>query len=606
MAPPTAGATAEPTTTTGPIRIARFDQEHPAGTPETGPIADLTADPSADPVVPPDGPGTPGWPGRRGRASAIVSGMSRRNLVLAGAVGAATAAGAGTVVLRAITGTSSPTAPPAEDEGAPSPIQGTPRAPAAVVPGGVLALPDDLTTDLLLRRVTYGATPGLVGAVDRIGAQDWLARQLDPATVRDPGGEQVARLFPDLGLSTPEARSRLEDGDVRLLAELRAAHVGRAIWSSRQLFEILVDHWSNVLNLPAGDGALWDTRHRFDTDVVRANALASYEELLVAAAIHPAMLVALDGTESRGTRPNERYARELLEHHTVGADAGFSERDVHRTALLFTGWRAVDGAAVYDLSRHFVGELKIMRFTHRNGSAAEGRPAQHALLRYLANHPRTARTVAHGLAVRFVSDDPPDSLVERLAQVYTVGRTAILPVLRALFSSPELAESAGEKVRRPFERLAATVRALDAPVPGDRRPVTDLSSSLQAAGHLPLASPLPGGYPDVAAAWQSPGAALEQLNATSALVHGQWPERLGLPGPGRLLAEKPGDRDGVVDAVARRVLGRAPTAAERAGARALLEGTRLPATFRAGSAEQEETVALVATLLLCSPSHLTR
>ena len=143
-------------------------------------------------------------------------------------------------------------------------------------------------------------------------------------------------------------------------------------------------------------------------------------------------------------------------------------------------------------------------------------------------------------------------------------------------------------------------------MPGDSQALLDLYFSLEPAGHQPLASPRVTGYPDVAAAWQSPVAALEQFNATTGLVHGGWPEKLALPGPERLLAKAPADRAATVDAVARRVLGRAATSSERRAARTLLEGTRLPATFRTGSGEQRETVALVATLLLSSPTHLTR
>jgi uncharacterized protein (DUF1800 family) len=532
--------------------------------------------------------------------------MSRRNLFLVGAAGAATATGAGTVALRSILHTGAPSTPPgAAAGGGPSPVLGTPKAPAAAAPGSVLRLPANLSTDLLLRRVTYGAIPGQLDAVDRIGPQDWLTRQLDPTTLKDPGGDAVGRLFPDLERSTADLRARLQPFDGKVMTDLGAAHVGRAIWSSRQLQEVLVDFWSNLLHVPNPHFALWDTRHRYDADVVRANALGTYEDMLVASAIHPAMLLFLNVSEGGGSNPNESYARELLEQHTVGEDA-FSERDVRRTALLFTGWRVESGAAVYDLTRHFVGELKIMKFSHPNDTAATGRTAQRAFLHYLAHHPRTARNVARRLAVRFVSDSPPDSLVERLAQVYTNNRTAILPVLRALFSSPELADSAGEKVRRPFERLAATVRALDAGVPGDSQALFDLYFSLEPAGHQPLASPRVTGYPDVADAWQSPVAALEQLNATTGLVHGGWPEKLALPGPGRLLAKAPADRGATVDAVARRLFGRTATPAERAAARTLLEGSRLPATFRAGSEEQRETVALVATLLLTSPTHLTR
>jgi uncharacterized protein (DUF1800 family) len=588
--------TGDASTDTGAVRIARFDGEHPAGTPETGPIADLVCDLAASPGDDADDGADDDVAARRrrGRISGHSAGMSRRNLVLAGAVGVATATGAGGVVLRSLTRTDAPLPAAARLGDDPSPILGVPKAPAAVVPGGALALPKNLSTDLLVRRATYGATPGLLDEVDRTGPREWLTRQLDPAGLKDPRGDAVRRLFPTLGWSVLEVHERVSPGDGTVMADLGAAHAGRAMWSSRQLSEVLVDLWSNHFNVTCPHPSVWDTRHRYDAEVIRAHALGSFEDLLVASAVHPAMLGYLDGGDSAGSRPNENYARALLEHHTLG-EGGFDERDVHRTALLFTGWRVQDGAAVYDLSRHFAGRLEILGFEHPNPSAAAGRDAQLAFLRYLARHPRTARTVARALAVRFVADSPPSALVERLAQVYTTGRTAILPMLRALFSAPELADSAGEKVRRPFERLAATVRALDVPVPDDAGVVRGLADRLAAAAHRPLAFPGAGGYPDVAAAWQSPAAALELLDATSGLVRRR-----------RVLDDPPTERDDVIEAVARRVLGRAPSPAERSGARTLLAGTRLPERFRAGSPEQDDTVALAATLLLTSPAHLVR
>jgi uncharacterized protein (DUF1800 family) len=368
----------------------------------------------------------------------------------------------------------------------------------------------------------------------------------------------------------------------------------------------MVDFWANHLNVPCPDRRVWDTRHRYDADVVRRSALGRFSDLLAAAATHPAMLAYLDGASSAGDEPNEAYARELLEVHTVGPSARFTEADVRAAALLMTGWRVSDGESVYDPSRHHAGPVKVLGFSHPNAGVGDGPAAQRALLAYLAAHPATARTLARKLAVRFVSDDPPDALVDRLAKVYTAGGTAIVPVLVTLFGSAEFAASAGEKVRRPFERLAATTRMLNPALGQGKRGLLDLYRLLVPAGHQPLAWPGADGYPDVAAAWRSPATALEDLNATANLVHGWWPDRLDLPGPGKLLDDPPDNRDDTIEAVARRVLGRDPGRAERNAVRALLAGTELPTTFRKGTWEQEETVALAATLLLSSPAHLSR
>jgi hypothetical protein len=117
---------------------------------------------------------------------------------------------------------------------------------------------------------------------------------------------------------------------------------------------------------------------------------------------------------------------------------------------------------------------------------------------------------------------------------------------------------------------------------------------------------MPNGYPDVATSWQSPAAALEQLNMAAAIVHGWWPNKLALPGPKKILPKPPRNRTAVVDAVGKKVLGRALTDQERSATRALLSATKLPASFGSRTWEQEETVALSTTLLLTSPTFLTR
>jgi uncharacterized protein (DUF1800 family) len=645
-----AGGTAPPTLlSTGsggphdtiPVRFARFDQEHPTGAVDTVPVpagpapdgdpgdgrhpggtAPAATGPPSDPAGPVDpahpvdadgsvdptdpvgaaGPGDGATGEPAGEPASDDWEISRNHvLVVLGAAGLATAAGA---VLVLADSASSPSPPLLPATG----VEPGGRAPAtgAAVPGAALRLPRNLDTDLLVRRVSYGATPGMVEAVERMGAQEWLARQLDPASLKDPGGDELRRRFPDLGRDPAAIRERLRPGSAKVMTDLGAAHVGRAVWSSRQLLEVMVDFWSNHLNVPSPDARVWDTRHAYDADVVRRHALGRFTDLLAAATFHPAMLAFLDGGVSAGARPNENHARELLELHTVGTDAGYGETDVRGAALLLTGWRVADGVASYDPDRHAVGAVRILEFSHPNTSAADGEAVQRAFLRHLATHPRTARTVARKLAVRFVSDDPPATLVDRLSTIYLDAGTAIVPVLNALFSSPELAAAGGETVRRPFEHLVATTRALEVPLGNGTRGLIDLYRTLEPAGHLPLAWPEPDGYPDVAAAWRSPASALEDLNGTTNLVHGWWPDKLPLPGPGKLLDEPPDDRDAAVEAVSRRVLGRPPQRAERRAAEALLSGTQLPRTFRSGSWEQEETVALVATLLLSSPAHLAR
>lgn len=573
-----------------------------------------TTDPAGYPSYPRSHPTVPlTRPGARRRARKDAAAavalatrrLPRRELLLAAGAGSLLVGATGGVLLRDAGSTSTDVGPTMSGGriGQPAPSGGNQKA---TLRGTVLALPKSLDPQLLLRRVTYGTTPELAGQVAQTGLQSWLSSQLEAERVSDPEGNDVARRFPRLEWSTATARAKLPSGDPQLMIDLRAAHLGRAIWSRRQLFEIMVDFWSNHLNIPSPSDAVWDTRHRYDADVIRRHALGRFEDMLLASATHPAMLVHLDGAESNGEEPNENYARELLELHTVGITGEYSERDVRRAALLLTGWTVYRGEARFDPDRHYTGAVRVLEYSSANKTPDGGRAAITGLLRYLARHPKTAERIARKLAVRFVSDDPPDSLVAALAEVYLAHETATVPVLRALFSSEEFAASAGEKIRRPMERLAATIRVLGVPLGPESKAILDLVQSLEAAGHPPLGSPSPGGYPDTATAWQSPASALTQFNDTAALVRGWWPSTLVLPGPAQLLTDPPTDRDGLVDALARRLLGRPPTGREQSAARTLLDGTRIPGSVTAGSTPQTEAIALVATLLLSSPAHFLR
>jgi uncharacterized protein (DUF1800 family) len=538
-------------------------------------------------------------------------GPDRRTLLAGGAAAALAAAGTGALLLRGAPTGDGPTVPVAASgpTGAAGTAALTAAAPATAAARPAarrgFALPRTLDPALLISRTTYGRTPTLERQVEKAGATRWLAAQLRPASVPDPVGTAVRRRFPRLDWSQARVRAGLKNGDWAVMQDVVANHLGQAAWSSRQLREVMVDLWSNHLNVTCPSSDVWDTRHRYDIDVIRRHALGSFEQMLVAAAFHPSMLVYLNNAESTGQSPNENYARELLELHTVGVDGGYTERDVRRSALLLTGWTVTDGKVGFDSARHHSGPLKVMTFSTSN-RPGRAKQSQVAYLRHLARHPRTARAISHKLATRFVSDDPPAALVNRLATVYRRGRTEIVPVLRALFASPEFAASAGEKVRRPMEHVAASVRTLGITPGTDPQGLTELVNQLGGMGHAPLGWPQPNGYGDVAADWQSPASALAMFNATGSLVHGWWPTRLGHLGPDELLPNTPDSRAAVIDAVGRKVLGRKPSAAERTAARTLLAGTQLPTTFSDGSYQQKETVALTATLFLASPAHRLR
>jgi uncharacterized protein (DUF1800 family) len=415
----------------------------------------------------------------------------------------------------------------------------------------------------LLRRATFGPSPDSIAEIRGLGAAAWLDRQLKPASIADPVADGLVARLPLCGLSIAEIRARVTAGQLKQhswdpMWQLAFAAPVRAIWSRRQLHEVMADFWSNHLNVTCPTGDVWDSRTDYDRTVIRKHALGTFADLLKASARHPAMLTYLDNRFSTRLAPNENYGRELLELHTVGL--GHTEADVKDAAKLLTGL-GVDnatGAYRYDAANHVVGPVKILTFSHANATTTGGEAAVTALLDHLAIHPSTARRIVTKLCVRFVADEPPASLVTKLVKVYLDNRSAIVPVLRALFTSGEFAASVGAKTRTPLEDLAATVRILGyGPPAAGTKSYESLYLMARNAGQAPLSWGPPNGYPDVAAAWASPSGLLVRWNFHLSIAAGYWPA--DLPKPADLLTgmigARPATYQALIDATARRLLG---------------------------------------------------
>jgi uncharacterized protein (DUF1800 family) len=459
----------------------------------------------------------------------------------------------------------------------------------------------------LLRRATWGPTPDLVAGATRLGRGAWLEQQLNPPSIADPEGDAVVARFPSLALTSAQVRSHYSEGSWDVMFDLGRAALGRAAWSRRQLLEVMVDVWSNHLNVTCPSDNVSDNRHRYDAEVIRPHALGRFADLLEAATTHPAMLTYLDNASSTKKAPNENLGRELLELHTVGVGAGYTEAEVRDSARILTGL-TVDGkgAATYKPKWHWTGAVRVLGFSDPN-SSADGSAVVTAYLDHLARHPATARRIATLLARRFVSDTPPATLVERLAETYTDADTAIAPVLRALFSSPEFFASADAKQRRPLESAVATVRALG--FGQARRGAAELDGlywALESMGQQPYAWPAPNGYPDVAAAWTSSAATLARWNITLGLAAGWWPKGFSRSGLSALVPHpRPATHGALVAALGRRLLQRPLPAAHVAAICAFLEvGTGTP--VRADSEIVGWRLPYVVALILSSPVHLAR
>jgi len=351
----------------------------------------------------------------------------------------------------------------------------------------------------LLSRAAYGAAPGDVERVRRMGAQAWLEEQLHPERIDDALCDLRARRFESL--DTP-AGELFEYKPELLRQELTRATVLRAIYSRRQLYEVMVGFWTDHLNIDMGKGDCAHLTTAYQREVIRRHALGRFRDLIGASALAPAMLVYLDGTENRrrsaSEAPNENYARELLELHTLGVHGGYSQADVMEAARCLTGWQLRrgwgKGRVQFVPAAHDDGEKRVLGTTIAPGG---GERDLERLLDLACSHSATARHVAAKLCRRFVAYDPPAELVSEVARVFRDSAGDIRATLRAVIDSDAFRASAGGRLKRPFRFLVSTLRSLAADTHA-RRP---LLAYLERMGQAPFAHPTPDGYPDELAPW---------------------------------------------------------------------------------------------------------
>jgi uncharacterized protein (DUF1800 family) len=518
-------------------------------------------------------------------------------------------------------------------------LGGTPRAVADTKVRG--ALTEDQQILHLLNRLGYGPRPGDIERVKRIGLERYIDRQLHPEHIDDAAIEarlvgleslrmttaEIAEKYPapqmvarELGLrlpadAKPEAKSvepsspqqgsqaddmegRRQQREVRqqilayyaehglnlprrLLQELQAQKFMRAVYSERQLLEVMTDFWFNHFNVFWGKGAdKWLTTD-FEMHAIRPHALGKFQDLLLVTAKSPAMLFYLDnflssspdahmpdragqnrpflerprrfavwrdapwrgmgspigGTsafkreqmaanpsdqpfanELRKRQPgiNENYARELMELHTMGVDGGYTQQDVQEVARCFTGWtidQPRQGANfVFRGWMHDDGDKVVLG--HKipaGGGIKDGE----MVIDILAQHPSTARFISIKLARRFVSDNPPQALIDKLTTIYMKTDGDIRDMLRTIFTGPEFyaPEAYRAKIKSPFELATSAIRALDGDTDGSPR----LAQFVAKMGQPLYQYQPPSGFPDRAEQWVNTGALLERLNFGLAL-----------------------------------------------------------------------------------------
>jgi uncharacterized protein (DUF1800 family) len=340
--------------------------------------------------------------------------------------------------------------------------------------------------------------------------------------------------------------------------ELSSAKLLRAIYSERQLDEVMTDFWYNHFNVFIGKGPDRYMITAYERDVIRPHALGKFKDLLVATAKSPAMLFYLDNWESVGPnselaiygpqgrrqqvrrgpfgvyrmppRPqqqanrrglNENYAREIMELHTLGVDGGYTQKDVTELAKVLTGW-SIDqpqrgGSFRYNDRAHEPGKKYVLG--HKVDDHGEGEGME--MLDILAHHPSTARFISKKLAMRFVSDNPPQSLIDSMAETFLAKDGDIREVLRTMFRAPEFwaTDAYRAKMKTPFEFVASSARASGVEVQN----AMPLVQNLNRMGMPLYAMQPPTGYSMKAETWVNSAALLARMNFALQLGVGRLP-----------------------------------------------------------------------------------
>ncbi len=460
---------------------------------------------------------------------------------------------------------------------------------------------DGRTALHVLNRITWGPRPGDVERVQRVGVERFIEEQLHPDTLDDRGLKRRLDRFETLQLTSraiaeqfaiPALQARrarqAQGGDARRepgvvlpamppapngpervranlpLVELAEAKLVRAVYSERQLSEVLVDFWFNHFNVDAKKGTTRFLLTEYEREAIRPHVLGRFRDLLGATAKSPAMLFYLDNWMSadpngphleqmrpmarrarqgrtgragqagqagragqagaaparRPTGLNENYGRELLELHTLGVDGGYTQKDVTEVARAFTGWSIEQprqgGGFRFAPALHDDGEKMVLgRRIAAGGGARDGEQ----VLDILAAHPATARFISTKLARRFISDTPPEALVDRMAATFAKTGGDLRAVMTTLLTSREFLSPADDasKVKTPLEFVVSALRATGA----DIRDGKPLVRSVEQLGMPLYQCQPPTGYADSADAWVNTGALVQRMNLALALASGE-------------------------------------------------------------------------------------
>ena len=447
----------------------------------------------------------------------------------------------------------------------PDPTRVVPENPTGVPPEPVL--PPVQLGIIALNRMAYGPRPGDLESFNALGATDderlraYVSQQLNPESIDDSEFEAryAAAGFETLHKTQDElyfdhiASNPYDSNDEsywdwysKPAYELVDATFLRAVYSKKQLVEVLTDFWHNHFNVYFWQDDGVPLLVSYNRDVLRAHMLGNFRQMLEAVATHPSMLYYLNQNNSSDAGPNENFARELFELHTLGAEnylgvmdpnlvpkdangiaVGYVDNDVYESARALTGWRVDDDIYEYEDGIEKTGRFIYYKPWHdRFNKLILGKyfPADQPdmqdgrdVLDLLANHPGTARFISRKLARRFISDNPPDSVVEAAASVFMEYRSApdqLKRVVETILLSPEFRTTWGAKIKRPIEAAISMMRAVNTDftkLPGG---IPWMCSMM---GQAMFERRPPDGYPDVKEAWANTMSMLYRWNFAVAI-----------------------------------------------------------------------------------------
>ena len=442
--------------------------------------------------------------------------------------------------------------------------------------------PNSIDDSALDERLSAYKTPSMsseallakYGDAAQIAKKEGISKDEAQQQMQEKRQEAMAELAPTGNENLDKANEALAkvQGPGRIVAELSMAKLDRAIYSNRQLEAVMEDFWFNHFNIFAGKGDDRWLISAYVRDTIRPHAMGKFQDLLLATAKSPAMLFYLDNwlsvdkdafeqrmadrraryqgvfaggeAPTHGTFPgpvtdpvaqkmqppppqreerglNENYGREVMELHTVGVDAGYTQQDVIEMAESLTGWTIreprKDPEFLFKPEFHAEGKKVIMGRTFNYGGMKDGEEA----LKMLAQDPHTARFISTKLARHFVSDNPPQSLIDRMTKDYGSTGGDIRSLLRTMIYSPEFwsREAYRAKVKTPFELVASTARALD----GNVEVGLPLVQWVGRMGEPLFQCQPPTGYSDKAETWVNTGALLNRLNFALSFAENHMP-----------------------------------------------------------------------------------